>query len=227
MRASIIVPAYKPHELLRDCLRAIVLNTTLSDVEVIVVCNGSPPESADFVLSLGPSFRLVWYEEPLGFTRAANIGFGMASADIVVTLNSDAHLLYHHRDGWLDRLAAPFDDPKVGITGLGMMWLERYGDFLPFYCVAIKRKLFDELGLLDMAFSPGYGEDTDFCIRAVRAGYKLVQVDKVTPDHVNKINISDFPIYHRGEGSFTDKEARAKYLENTYQVLERKWGKYT
>lgn len=224
MRASIIIPAYKPHELLRDCLKAIALNTTLSTVEVIVVCNGSPRESADFVLSMDPSFRLVWYEEPLGFTRAVNIGFSLASADSVITLNSDAHLLPHQRDGWLDRLLVPLDDPTVGITGLGMMWLEHYGEFLPFYCVALKRKLLDELGPLDMAFSPGYGEDTDFCIRAKRAGYRLVQVDKVTPDHVNKMNLSDFPIYHRGEGSFTDKEARAKYLENTYRVLGRKWG---
>ena len=223
MRVSIVIPAYQPASLLEGCLMGICKNTTLTEVEVIVVCNGSDEPSASTVI--GSGFKLYWTPEALGFTKAANIGFKLATSDLVVILNTDAHILdYAPKDAWLNRLTRPFDDPRVGITGLGFMG-SRHGTYAPFYCTGIRRSLFDELGYLDERFSPGYGEDADFCYRVRAAGYELVQIDVATPTADNLSTVTDFPVWHAGEQSFMDKEKRQQYVNNGYKILEEKWGK--
>ena len=224
MRASIVIPAYRPVSLLEGCLNGIVNNTDMSDIEVIVVCNGSDRESADLVLSMGPQFRLVWIDEALGFTKAANIGFKLATAEYVVILNTDAHILnYAPRDEWLNRLINPLVDPKAGITGLGFMW-SSFGSYAPFYCTGIRRALFDRLGYLDERFSPGYSEDADFCYRVRRAGYELIQIDVAVPLEGKNSTETNFPIWHAGEQSFMDKEKRQMYVDNGMRLLAEKWG---
>lgn len=224
MRVSIVIPAYRPVALLSACLSAICRNTTLSDLEVIVVCNGSDEPSASTVIGTGAPFKLYWTEEAIGFTKAANIGFRLATGDFVVVLNTDAHLLdYAPKDQWLNRLLAPFADPTVGVTGLGFMG-SRFGTYAPFYCTGIRRSLFDKIGYLDERFSPGYGEDADFCYRVRQAGFELVQVDNATPVADNSSTVTDFPIWHAGEQSFMDKEKRQMYVENGHRILEEKWG---
>lgn len=222
---SIVIPAYRPVSLLRDCVSRIIDNTDLSRGEVIVVCNGSDRESADYILSLGSSFRLVWYEEAIGFTKASNIGFSLSEAPYCIIMNTDAFIEPSEKHDWINRLLTPFHtDPKVGVTGTTMMGMI-YGDYFPFFCCGIRKSLFEEIGYLDMAFSPGYGEDADFCFRAVKHGYKLVNVANVWKVE-NNVNYIDFPVTHLGEGSFTDKEMRKKYIENQDRVLAQKWSKF-
>lgn len=45
---------------------------------------------------------------------------------------------------------------------------------LSFLCVAIKKTIIDDIGLLDEQFTIGTLEDVDFSLRAFKAGYKLV-----------------------------------------------------
>ena len=222
MKASIVIPVYKPHILLEKCLDGITKNTDLNNVEVIVVCNGSEEKSAEIVLNAG--HRLVWYKEPIGFTRAANIGFKIATSDAVIIMNTDSYILdFSPKNQWIDRLVDPFVNPKIGVTGLGIMWT-RFGSYMPFYCAAIRRSLFDKIGHLDERFSPGYAEDADFCYRTRKFGYEVLQVDNVTADDVNKRWITDYPIHHIGEQSFQDKEKRQQYVERGHKLLEEIWG---
>jgi len=58
-----------------------------------------------------------------------------------------------------------------------------------FFTVAIRSKVWMELGGLDIQFNPGYFEDFDFCLRASKAGYK------------QKIS-EDVFAYHSGSASF-------------------------
>ncbi|HVB17126.1 MAG TPA: glycosyltransferase, partial [Stellaceae bacterium] len=56
-------------------------------------------------------------------------------------------------------------------------------DNLAFFCVAIRRKVLDELGLLDEAYGIGFFEDDDYCRRARQAGFRLVIADDVFVHH--------------------------------------------
>jgi GT2 family glycosyltransferase len=57
------------------------------------------------------------------------------------------------------------------------------------FCHLIKRAALDQLGFYDEAFAPGYGEEADFCLRALKAGYVHVADDATF-------------VYHRGGRSF-------------------------
>jgi GT2 family glycosyltransferase len=46
-------------------------------------------------------------------------------------------------------------------------------NFVPFFCVAIKRGVFGKVGMLDERFLYGYAEDRDYCMRAEDAGVKI------------------------------------------------------
>jgi GT2 family glycosyltransferase len=50
-------------------------------------------------------------------------------------------------------------------------------------CMLIKRKVIEEIGLLDEKFNPAYGEETDFCFRARKRGFKLFYFGKVKIIH--------------------------------------------
>jgi GT2 family glycosyltransferase len=223
MLASIVIPAYRPYTLLDSCLTSIVKYTDLSLIEVIVVCNGSDRESADLLLNKFPEVKFVWYKEALGFTRAANIGFSLVKTPISIICNTDVVILDYHKNEWLYRLLHPFNDPAVGISGVSLNY-SGWTEYFPFYFTAIRTELFKKIGYLDLDFSPGYGEDIDFCIRTKKLGYTLFQVDNPVLNHELKMSISDFPLYHKGEGSFTNSENRLKYLQNASVVLNRKWG---
>lgn len=223
MKVSIVIPSYGSYHLLEECLSRIYRNTDLSGHEIIVVCNGCDHISANIVMQNG--LRMVWVEEAIGFTLAANMGLKMARNPITLLMNTDAHLLdFWPKNQWLEFLTKPFEDAKVGITGTCAME-STWGNYLPFFCTAIRTSLFSELGYLDEAFSPGYGEDLDFCVRTRLAGYEVKSMD-INPknDDVNQMVISSFPLYHRGQQSFTDNVKREQYINNQYVVMNKKWG---
>ena len=59
------------------------------------------------------------------------------------------------------------------------------------FCMLIRRVLIDEIGGFDAAtFGHGYGEENDFCMRAINAGYRNVLCD-------------DAYVVHRGGESFS------------------------
>jgi GT2 family glycosyltransferase len=75
------------------------------------------------------------------------------------------------------------------------------------FCLYVKRSVLDELGLLDEAFGPGYGEEVDLCLRAARRGY------------VHVLDDATF-IFHEGSRSFgRRREERMRHGERL--VLSR------
>jgi len=214
---SIVIPTYNHLEdCLKPCLESLIKHTHLADVEVIVVANGCKDKTAEYIDSLGYPFKLVWFDEGLGFTKATNEGIKVAQGDYIVLLNNDTVLLDkgQAKNTWMDMLVAPFADDKVGITG-PLMLHDSYADadVMIFFCVMIRRDMFDKIGLLDESYSPGGGEDIDFCVKLVQAGYRQVvvpdpnvRVDKVNDGISEHTNVGSFPIYHAGEGTFSKKE---------------------
>lgn len=81
------------------------------------------------------------------------------------------------------------------------------------YCMGINRKALDKVGLLDSnTFGKGYGEENDWCQRAIKAGYDNVQVENLF-------------VYHKHGGSFLSEEKK-KLLEKNMTLLEKKHPNY-
>ena len=120
-------------------------------------------------------------------------------------------------------------DQNVGITGpMSAFCPYACSNFLIFFCVMIKKQVIDRLGLLDEIFSPGMGEDTDYCIKAMNSGYKIQQIpneDKCFSDDSNKRMVGGFPIYHAGEKTFdhfnSDGILQTTFNTNGRDLVER------
>lgn len=77
------------------------------------------------------------------------------------------------------------------------------------HCMYIRRGVLDLIGGFDETFSPGYGEEVDFCQRAIAHGYRHVVADDVFT-------------FHRGGGSFGKKsESLRRQQRNDAIVRER------
>lgn len=214
MKYSIVIPTYNHcDDLLKPCIESIKKYSDLETLEVIVVANGCTDNTKEYVESLGPWAKLIWSDEALGYTKATNLGIKQAVGDYVILLNNDAELLTQTQNKWLDQLVAPFSDETVGLTGP----LRLYDDYaahdaLIFFCVMIKRTLFDEIGILDEIFSPGGGEDIDFSIRANNAGYKAICVCDVEYSDTAETNVGDFPIWHKNNKTFGEIPEYASHI---------------
>jgi GT2 family glycosyltransferase len=195
---TIIVPVYNAIESARDCLAAIYSVSTLVPFEVIVVDNGSSPEVSEWLVSetrRRERLTVLHFNSPLGFARAVNEGARKAQHEFIGVLNSDTVVT----DGWLDRLLdAMRTDPNIGIVSpvtdhsgpgsqlvaapphLGVrLTLIEEPCRLFFFCVIIRRQLWEKLGGLDEVYKVGTYEDDDFCLRARIAGWSMAVVPDV------------------------------------------------
>lgn len=81
------------------------------------------------------------------------------------------------------------------------------------FCMYIKRNVIDELGLFDdETFGKGYGEENDFCYRALDHGYINVLCDNTF-------------VYHKGTQSFKKENltaSRAALIEEHMKLLREK-----
>lgn len=207
MKYSIIIPTYnKLEETLKPCLESLIKYTDLSDTEIIVVANGCIDGTVEYIHKQGVAKSFV-FTEPLGYTKAINKGLKVATGEYIILLNNDVVFLDAPKNLWIDLLEEPFKkDTSIGITGPMKELSESAGrKFLLFFCVMIKREVIDKLGPLDEIFSPGYGEDTDYCLKAEDIGYKIVQVPTEGDNYyADKRKTGDFPIYHAGNVTFRD-----------------------
>lgn len=128
-----------------------------------------------------------------GFTKTVNDGIRQTKNDDICILNDDVSAF---PSGWLATLhQVLYSNPKYGIVGPsgksttppanagkpGMQGI-RIVDRLPFWCVLIRRKLIDTIGLLDEDFKH-YASDYLYCRQARKAGWRCVWVRSVYLKH--------------------------------------------
>jgi GT2 family glycosyltransferase len=197
MRCDIVMPVWNNKEVTSRCIDSIFDNTHC-DYRLIIIDNASDAPTRLYLEQLKSSrpeaVLLITNQENLGFTKAVNQGMRAASADFVCIANNDIIV----SDGWLQEMMQVAQSHKdIGIvnpaTNFGkkkpsnityqqyavQMTKGKEGRFSETaspvaFCYLIKKEVIDKIGLLDERFSPGYFEDTDYAIRARRAGYKSV-----------------------------------------------------
>ena len=221
MTFSIIIPTYNKIDLLKSCIESIQRNTDLSNGEVIVVCNGCTDGSKEYVQSLGHPYKLLYWDEPLGYTKAANIGLCVCKSEIAIMMNNDCQILDWGKNVWVPQLLEPFEDPKVAVTGPYVSW-RGYRPWVMFAIAAIRRNIISKVGLLDESFSPGAGEDTDFCLRVQNHGYLVVSVPQ--PQTVYAV---EYPVWHIGSLSMMDIPQVADVYKRNEQILRDRYGSKT
>jgi GT2 family glycosyltransferase len=96
---SVIIANWNGRELLRACLDSLT-RQTLSDIEVLVVDNGSTDSSQDMVKAEFPGAILIALERNTGFCHANNVGIKAAQGEYIALLNNDTLVA----PNWLEKL---------------------------------------------------------------------------------------------------------------------------
>jgi glycosyltransferase involved in cell wall biosynthesis len=100
---SAIIPTYNRRELLPRAIDSVLAQKTSSNVECIVVDDGSEDGTADLVKSRYPDVRLI-EQSNRGVSAARNVGINEASHDWVAFLDSDDEWMPNKLDSQLRHL---------------------------------------------------------------------------------------------------------------------------
>lgn len=197
----VIVVAYNGEKWLQKCLSSVYSSTVKADV--FVVDNASQDSSAEIVKKYFPQAILHVSKENLGFAQANNLGFAYAlsnSYNFVYLLNQDAWVL---KDTFAKLIEAHKAMPKFGIISPFQMKADMSGldeqfrnhafvkshDDLPYsvhFVMAahwlVSRECLESVGFFSPAFKH-YGEDNNYCDRALYHGFLIGVVPSATGVH--------------------------------------------
>ena len=211
-KVGVVVLNLNGADVLKECLASIT-DIDYQNVVVVIVDNGSTDGSPKIVTDEFPSFHLIENGKNLGVPEGQNIGIryclGVGS-DFVFVLNNDliidrfavSELLKHSADdsiGVSGPIVYSAQDPEIVQSAGGMIRWTRGKAYtmlagqkptqmpvifdvdymgLPF----IKAEVLSKVGLYDSNYF-AYWEDSDFCTRVKRAGYRVVSVASVKVWH--------------------------------------------
>lgn len=117
---SVILVNYNGKRLLAQCLTPLSKQTH-SPFEIVLVDNASTDDSCAFAEKNFPGVKLVRSETNAGFAAGNNLGFRHARGELIGTLNTDTRV----EADYIERMAAPFSDARVGATAPLMLEMER------------------------------------------------------------------------------------------------------
>lgn len=219
MKLSIIIPIYNKWSFTKSCLE--VFKTLPSDIEIIIVDNGSIDETQSAIEQY--NVKYIKNDSNLGFGQACNIGYHQSIGDYVMFLNND--IMFKTKDNsWLysyigkikdNELVGPsggFVDPKNDFS----FCYETKDNSKPInyvsgWCISAKRNTWEKLsgtiGPFDSKTFFLYFEDVDLSFRASRLGMKLVLAE-VPLEHIGKQSSKQgeiYPRYLRAKKNFVNK----------------------
>ena len=242
-RVSVIVVTYNNLALTQDCLRSIERYSDYANLEVIVVDNASADDTPAYLTAWatqGDGRNVILNSDNRGFAAANNQGLAVASGEYLVLLNNDTYvtpgwiatLLAHLRHNTTLGLIGPvtnnignearidihYDDMDGMLQVAGDYTARHAGELTPlhtaaFFCVAMRRAVYDKVGPLDEAFGIGFFEDDDYCRRVQQAGWSIACADDVF-------------VHHQLSASFNQlkQEKRQALFERNKNIYEEKWG---
>ena len=227
------------------CLESLFMDTDNESFEIIAVDNSSQdstPEMLKKYSSERANIRLILNKKNRGFPGGNNDGVKEAKGDIVILLNSDTvvprgvikklglHMENNPDWGMLGPITnAAGNEQKIYISEenveKAIVEGEKFcaharndcfqSERLDFFCVAIRRDIYNDLGGLDEHFGLGYYEDLDFSHRARQAGIKMMVAE-------------DCFIFHSAGNTFSDigrKNVKKLMHENKKKLKKKYSGK--
>lgn len=231
---DIAIPIYNNPSIVDDCLVSLLPTLGPGDRVWLLDDASTDPDISPLITRFKeqwPGTTVIRNRTNLGFVDTANLAFEHTSRDLVL-LNSDTRVCV----GWLESLQeAMRGNPRAGIvcpisdnaTVLSVLpngfvpddtRISRYSAGSPplptavGFCMLMRRTLIEQVGIFDIAYSPGYGEENDWSMRALKMGFDIIAADRAC-------------VLHRGSGSFESNESRS--LQASHQrILDDRWPEY-
>ena len=243
-RAGIVIVSYFGLPYLRQCLASVFQRTAWPDFHVVVVDNGSDAETLAFLrreATREPRLQVVENGANLGFAAANNIGLRLLDdCEVLVLLNNDTVV----PPGWLAGLVRYALQPALGLVGPVTNWtgnearipssyktiaeMEAFAaeraathagsmfdiPVLAMYCVALRREVLRQAGMLDEGYKVGMFEDQDYAEAVRRLGLRVVCCEEIF-------------VHHYGMASFSklDPGEYQRLFDDNRAYFEKKWGR--
>ena len=96
---SVIIPNYNGKTFLQGCIESLEAQT-YSNFEIIIIDNGSDDGSVDLIKTNFPRIKVIVNDKNLGFAKANNQGYEIATGSYIATLNNDTKA----EKNWLENL---------------------------------------------------------------------------------------------------------------------------
>lgn len=191
-KVDLITVAYQKPDLLQQYLDDLAEHEAYRDMRVIVVDVASKNRRAP-----NCAFSQIYIPvHKANYSQAVNVGLRESAAEYIIWGNEDLRI----HGPFVDAFLAPIkEDPKtlVGrVMGYQAGW--RY---MPAWLIGMHRNALEEIGYLDEDF-PGTFEDVDYCVRATKAGYRLVKAN-VAVNHLALGRLNKY--LHQGLGLLRKK----------------------
>lgn len=236
---SIIILTFNELRFTKLCLE-FIRRYTSEPYELIVVDNASTDGTVGY-LQDQKDIKLIINNQNRGFAKGCNQGIKIASGDYVLLLNNDTAVSPGWLGNMINCLesdesigivgprsncAKPPQLLKVDYKNMDEMlnfstqfnmvrdpgkWFEL--EMAVGFCMLIKRKVIDEVGLLDESFGIGFFEDDDYSRRTKEKGFKIICA-------------GDTFVHHFGSASFIGNKINYKWLiRNNWVKFNTKWKK--
>ena len=229
---SIIIPIHNALSETIDMISSIEKSKLSENVDILMINDKSDTETTEYLRSISKQnskYKLLENLKNMQFVRTCNKGLSCAKGDILVLLNNDTMI----PPRWEERILDCFNsDGGIGVaspiaSGSGL-WnlpilsemnfeeMDRHVEKVskknyPIvlcpegFCFAIRRECFNEIGFLDEIYCPIYCEETDYALRALKAGWKTVIIDNLY-------------MYHKRHASVGSK-FRSQQIEKNWKIL--------
>ncbi|MDX2003506.1 MAG: glycosyltransferase [Chitinophagales bacterium] len=210
---SLIVPLYNRSDEIRELLESLT-EQTFKDFEVIVVEDGSKIPAEEIVMGFADRLDVKYYFKPnsgQGFAR--NYGFERANGQYFVIFDSDIivppyYLEAVYRDvttkqldafGGPDAAHSSFTDTQKAISYAMTSYFttggirgkkKNLGPYHPrSFNMGLSRKVYETVGGFII---PYMGEDIEFSIRIIRAGFKTALIPDAYVFHKRRTDLKQF-----------------------------------
>lgn len=224
-KVTLIIPNLNGKELLIECLTSLT-KLDYPDYEIIVSDGGSTDGTCEMIKQDFKEIRLI-REEGAGIGRSNNLGMKAATGEIIAfDLNNDE---VFQKDWLEKLVNVLLSSPEIGIVGgtrivygtkniideagyrfnilglartnhgLSLEKLRKEPEIVDFVGIPVfRRSLLYKIGMCDEQYHI-YNEDSDFCLRAHRAGFKIIWV----PTAIS---------YHRRHSTIPSQNADKTYI---------------
>jgi glycosyltransferase involved in cell wall biosynthesis len=200
MKIAVTLGVYNEEKNIQGLLDALLHQSYMPD-EIIIVDDGSTDQSAHIIKAYGKEHPLVHYiyQNNAGPAAARNKAWRNSQADICIFTDGDCV----PESNWIEELTSPFSDNSIGATagvyktlnrdkilarviGLEIDWryrnvekeIEAHGT----YNLAVRKKVLQEIGGFNEAYTKPSGEDWDLTYK-ISKKYKILYIPSAIVGH--------------------------------------------
>ena len=228
---GLLIINYNGMKFLSELLPEIVTECEANSVSLLICDDQSTDGSLDYVKQLGVSY-LSNTSTSHGYAANANVGlkelYDHSTCQYFIVANNDIRLstdIFKKIGQVLSQLH--FSSSKLGLLGFHEVIAKQHEQSnsselfsekdtpdrvneIPGFFFLITRKLLGTIGFMDEEYYM-YGEDNDYYIRAMKAGFSIYQ--------------SHIPVYHFSEGSSTNEKMTSWYVyRNAFLFAQKNLG---